>query len=132
MSKINPTDRKYSKDHEWIRVDGEGTAWLGITDHAQEMLTDIVFVELPEIGRKVQAGEAVAVIESVKSVSDVYSPIGGEVIEANQLLENKPEQINKDAFGEGWIVRLKIVDTTELNSLMSAEEYEKTLTETTH
>ena len=132
MSKINPADRKYSKDHEWIRVDGEGTAWLGITDHAQEMLTDIVFVELPEIGRKVQAGEAVAVIESVKSVSDVYSPIGGEVIEANQLLENKPEQINKDAFGEGWIVRLKIVDTTELNSLMSAEEYEKTLTETTH
>jgi len=132
MSKINPTDRKYSKDHEWIRVDGEGTAWLGITDHAQEMLTDIVFVELPEIGRKVQAGEAVAVIESVKSVSDVYSPIGGEVIEANQLLENKPEQINKDAFGEGWIVRLKIVDTTELNSLMSAEEYEMTLTETTH
>ncbi|HLZ19155.1 MAG TPA: glycine cleavage system protein GcvH [Smithellaceae bacterium] len=132
MSKINPTDRKYSKDHEWIRVDGEGTAWLGITDHAQEMLTDIVFVELPEIGRKVQAGEAVAVIESVKSVSDVYSPIGGEVIEANQLLESKPEQINKDAFGEGWIVRLKIVDTTELNSLMSAEEYEMTLTETTH
>jgi len=132
MSKINPVDRKYSKDHEWIMVDGEGTAWLGITDHAQEMLTDIVFVELPEIGRKVQAGEAVAVIESVKSVSDVYSPIGGEVIEANQLLENKPEQINKDAFGEGWIVRLKMVDTTELNSLMSAEEYEKTLTETTH
>lgn len=132
MSKINPADRKYSKDHEWIRVDGEGTAWLGITDHAQEMLTDIVFVELPEIGRKVQAGDAVAVIESVKSVSDVYSPIGGEVIEANQLLENKPEQINKDAFGEGWIVRLKMVDTTELNSLMSAEEYEKTLTETTH
>ncbi len=132
MSKKNPADRKYSKDHEWIRVDGEGTAWLGITDHAQEMLTDIVFVELPEIGRKVQAGDAVAVIESVKSVSDVYSPIGGEVIEANQLLENKPEQINKDAFGEGWIVRLKMVDTTELNSLMSAEEYEKTLTETTH
>ncbi|MEE9912792.1 MAG: glycine cleavage system protein GcvH [Deltaproteobacteria bacterium] len=132
MSKINPADRKYSKDHEWIRVDGEGTAWLGITDHAQEMLTDIVFVELPEIGRKVQAGGAVAVIESVKSVSDVYSPIGGEVIEANKLLENKPEQINKDAFGEGWIVRLKMVDTTELNSLMSAEEYEKTLTETTH
>jgi len=132
MSKINPVDRKYSKDHEWIMVDGEGTAWLGITDHAQEMLTDIVFVELPEIGRKVQAGDAVAVIESVKSVSDVYSPIGGEVIEANQLLESKPEQINKDAFGEGWIVRLKMVDTTELNSLMSAEEYEKTLTETTH
>lgn len=132
MSKINPADRKYSKDHEWIRVDGEGTAWLGITDHAQEMLTDIVFVELPEIGRKVQAGDAVAVVESVKSVSDVYSPIGGEVIEANHLLENKPEQINKDAFGEGWIVRLKMVDTTELNSLMSAEEYEKTLTETTH
>src|SRR5512145_67778 len=132
MSKMNPTDRKYSKDHEWIRVDGEGTAWLGITDHAQEMLTDIVFVELPEIGRKVQAGEAVVVIESVKSVSDVYSPIGGEVIESNQLLENKPEQINKDAFGEGWIVRLKMVDTTELNSLMSAEEYEKTLTDTIH
>jgi len=132
MSKINPVDRKYSKDHEWIMVDGEGTAWLGITDHAQEMLTDIVFVELPEIGRKVQAGDAVAVIESVKSVSDVYSPIGGEVIEANQLLESKPEQINKDAFGEGWIVRLKMVDTTELNSLLSADEYVKTLTETTH
>lgn len=130
MSKINPTDRKYSKDHEWIRVDGEGTAWLGITDHAQEMLTDIVFVELPEIGRKIRVGEAVAVIESVKSVSDVYSPIGGEVIEVNRLLENAPEQINRDAFGAGWIVRLKRIDTTDLNFLMSAEEYEKTLTET--
>jgi glycine cleavage system H protein len=125
MSKINPGDRKYSKDHEWIMVNGDGTACLGITDYAQEMLTDIVYVELPEIGRKVKAGDAIAVVESVKSVSDVFSSISGEVIEANGELETAPDLINKDAFGDGWIVKLKMDDAAELNVLMCAGEYEE-------
>ncbi len=127
MSKKNPADRKYSKDHEWIMVDGSGVAWLGITDHAQEMLTDIVFVELPEIGRRVKSGNAIAVVESVKSVSDVYAPIAGEVIEANRNLETAPDLINRDAFGDGWLVKMKMDDASELHALMTAEEYEKTI-----
>jgi glycine cleavage system H protein len=125
MSKPNPTDRFYSKDHEWVKDNGDGTAIVGITDYAQEMLTDIVFVELPPMGKKVAQGEPVAVVESVKSVSDVYAPVSGEVMEINSKLENEPALINQDAFGEGWIVKLRLADSAELKSLLDATAYEK-------
>ncbi|HNY51561.1 MAG TPA: glycine cleavage system protein GcvH [Smithella sp.] len=132
MSKPNPTDRLYSKDHEWILDRGDGTASVGITDYAQEMLTDIVFVELPPIGKKVAAGEPLAVVESVKSVSDVYSPVGGEVIAVNTALENTPELVNQDAFGEGWIAQLKVVDPEELKTLLDAAAYDALIQEEKH
>ena len=132
MSKPNPTDRIYSKDHEWIKDNGDGTALVGITDYAQEMLTDIVFVELPEIGKIIKQGDAMAVVESVKSVSDVYAPASGEIVETNKVLEETPEFINKDAFGEGWIAKIKLSDKEELKSLMGADEYEKLTKEEKH
>jgi glycine cleavage system H protein len=132
MSKPNPTDRIYSKDHEWLKDNGDGTALVGITDYAQEMLTDIVFVELPAIGKKVAQGEAMAVVESVKSVSDVYAPASGEIVETNKVLEETPELINKDSFGEGWIAKIKLSDKEELKSLMGADEYEKLTKEGKH
>ena len=132
MSKPNPTDRIYSKDHEWLKDNGDGTALVGITDYAQEMLTDIVFVELPAIGKKVAQGEAMAVVESVKSVSDVYAPASGEIVETNKVLEETPELINKDSFGEGWIAKIKLSDKEELKSLMGADEYEKLTKEEKH
>jgi len=132
MSKPNPTDRIYSKDHEWLKDSGDGTALVGITDYAQEMLTDIVFVELPETGKKIARGEAMAVVESVKTVSDVYAPVSGEIVETNKALEETPELINKDAFGEGWIAKIKLSDKEELKSLMSADEYEKLSKEEKH
>ena len=124
MSKINPTDRKYTREHEWVIDNGNGTATIGITDHAQELLTDIVFVELPEIGRQVKQMETVAVVESVKSVSDVYSPVSGEVTETNLKLEQNPELINEDPYGRGWIAKLRMDDAAELGKLMEAAEYE--------
>jgi len=102
-----PADLKYTKDHEWVRIDGD-TATFGISDHAQEALGDIVFVELPEIGRAIEAGEAYAVVESVKAVSDVYAPVGGEVIEVNDALEGEPELVNTDSYGAGWIAKIRI------------------------
>lgn len=123
MAKPNPTDRKYSTEHEWALDNGDGTATIGITDHAQELLTDIVFVELPPIGKKVKQMQPVAVVESVKSVSDVYSPVSGEVLEINSELESHPELINQDAFGEGWIVKMKMDDPSQLAGLMDAEGY---------
>ena len=132
MAKPNPTDRKYSKEHEWALDHGDGTATVGITDYAQEMLTDIVFVELPPVGKKVEQLAPLAVVESVKSVSDVYAPVGGEVLAVNLPLENKPELINQDAFGEGWIARLKMDKPAELNSLMDAAAYEAMIREEKH
>lgn len=109
-----PADLKYTKEHEWVRIEGD-IATLGITDHAQEALGDIVFVELPEVGRKLAAGEAFAVVESVKAVSDVYAPVGGEVIEVNSALENAPEQVNGEPYGNGWIAKVKTSgDSVEL------------------
>jgi len=102
-----PADLKYTKEHEWVRIDGD-TATFGISDHAQEALGDIVFVELPEIGRAIDAGEAYAVVESVKAVSDVYAPVGGEVIEVNDELEGEPEKVNTDPYGTGWIAKIRI------------------------
>lgn len=119
----NPTDRKYSTEHEWALANGD-TVTVGITDYAQEQLTDIVFVELPELGKQIKAGDAVAVLESVKSVADVYAPCDGEVAEVNSNLEDHPEQVNEDAYGEGWIFRLK-VSGADLPSLMDAEAYQQ-------
>jgi len=102
-----PADLKYTKEHEWVRIEGD-TATFGISDHAQEALGDIVFVELPEIGRTVDAGEAYAVVESVKAVSDVYAPVAGEVVEVNEALESEPEKVNTDPYGSGWIARVNI------------------------
>jgi len=101
-----PADLKYTKEHEWVRIEGD-TATLGISDHAQEALGDIVFVELPEVGRQLSPGDAFAVVESVKAVSDVYAPVGGEVIEVNEALEGEPEKINTDPYGTGWIAKVK-------------------------
>ena len=129
MSKQNPKDRLYSRDHEWIKDDGKGIVIVGITDYAQEMLTDIVFVDLPEIGRKVVARATVAVVESVKSVSDIYAPVSGEVIDVNTRLEETPELINQDAFGEGWIVKMRLDDAGERKMLLSADDYDEMLKE---
>jgi len=121
-----PADLKYTKDHEWVRIEGD-TATFGISDHAQEALGDIVFVELPEIGRTIDAGEAYAVIESVKAVSDVYAPAAGEVIEVNGELEDEPEKVNTDAYGAGWIAKVKMSGNTL--ELMSDDEYNTFLEE---
>jgi len=121
-----PADLKYTREHEWIRIEGD-TATFGLTDHAQEALGDIVFVELPEIGRNVAAGEAFAVVESVKAVSDVYAPAAGEVIEVNTALEDAPEKVNEDPYGAGWIARVNMSgDTVEL---LSDDEYSTYLEE---
>jgi glycine cleavage system H protein len=126
MSNI-PADLKYAESHEWIKDNGDGTATIGISDHAQEALGDLVFVELPEIGKQLAAKDACAVVESVKAASDIYSPVAGEVIAVNQTLESAPETINTDAYGEGWIFKLKLVDTAELADLFDAGGYEQIL-----
>ena len=113
---------RYTKDHEWIRLDGE-VATVGITEHAQSQLGDIVYVELPEIGRKVEKGGEAAVVESVKAASDVYAPASGEVVAVNQSLDGAPGTINEDAEGKGWFFRLKLAAPEQLDALMSAEQY---------
>lgn len=125
MSKI-PANLKYTKSHEWIKTGGDGSLTIGITDHAQESLGDIVFVEVPQKGRKLAAGEACAVVESVKAASDIYSPVAGEVLEGNAKLADKPESINQDAFAN-WILRLKPANPADLNTLLDAKAYEKVL-----
>ncbi|MBC8548344.1 MAG: glycine cleavage system protein GcvH [Candidatus Brocadiales bacterium] len=122
----NPVDRKYTKEHEWVKIDAE-IAIIGITDFAQDQLTDVVFVELPEVGKQIEQNGNICVVESVKSVSDIYSPISGEIVEVNRTLEDSPALINNDPFGGGWIVKLKINNVTELDQLMTAEEYNKFL-----
>ena len=117
---------RYTKDHEWIRLDGD-VATVGITEHAQEQLGDIVYVELPEVGRKVEKGGDAAVVESVKAASDVYSPASGEVVAVNEALGSAPESINAEAEGKGWFFRLKLASPDELNELMSAEQYKEFL-----
>lgn len=124
MPKRAPADRRYSEDHEWAMDNGDGTARVGVTDFAQEMLTDIVYVELPPLGKTVEQGQPVAIVESVKSVSDIYAPVSGEVVEINATLEDHPEQINQDAFGVGWLLRLRMNDPGEMRTLMDADAYE--------
>ncbi|MFH2028051.1 MAG: glycine cleavage system protein GcvH [Nanoarchaeota archaeon] len=120
----NPKDLKYSKDHEWVKVEGD-IAVVGITDFAQKQLTDIVFVELPEKGKRVEKDKAMAVVESVKSVSDVFAPVSGEVIEVNDKLVDSPEIINNDPYSEGWFVKIKMTDSSQLDGLMTAEQYDE-------
>ena len=117
---------RYTKDHEWIRLDGE-VATVGITEHAQSQLGDIVYVDLPEIGRKVEKGGEAAVVESVKAASDVYAPASGEVIAVNEALGSEPASINEEAEGKGWFFRLKLSAPAELDALMSAEQYKEFL-----
>ncbi|MDP6600122.1 MAG: glycine cleavage system protein GcvH [Candidatus Woesearchaeota archaeon] len=120
----NSKDLKYTKEHEWIKVENDiGT--VGITDFAQDALTDVVFVELPKIGKKVEKFKTAATIESVKSVSDIFAPVSGEIAEVNQQLAEHPEFVNKEPYGNGWIFKIKITDKNELDNLMSSEEYEK-------
>jgi glycine cleavage system H protein len=118
-----PGDLQYTKSHEWVRIE-EGVATVGITDHAQEELGDVVFVELPEGGATFEAGDPFGVVESVKAVSDLYAPVGGEVVEVNSALEDAPEKINEDPYGEGWFVKLRVSDEGDL---ISASDYEQLL-----
>ena len=118
-----PTDLRYATSHEWARLDGD-IITVGITDHAQEALGDLVFVELPEVGDSVNAGDEAGVVESVKAASDIYAPVSGEVVEINPALEDTPELINSDPYGEGWMYKIKVSDLAELDDMMSADEYD--------
>lgn len=122
MSQI-PADLKYIETHQWVRVAADGTATVGITDFAQDQLGDVVFVELPEVGATVTGGEEAGVAESVKSASDVFSPVTGEVIEINESLDEEPEKLNDDPYGEGWLFRVNLSDKGELDGLMDADAY---------
>lgn len=117
-----PENLKFAESHEWITT-GEETATVGISHHAQEELSDIVFVELPEVGRVVEKGESIAVVESVKAASDIYAPAGGEIAEINAALEDDPAKVNADAFGDGWLLKIKLADATELDALLTPEAY---------
>jgi glycine cleavage system H protein len=122
MSSNVPADLKYAKSHEWVRVSGD-VATIGITDHAQHELTDVVFVELPTVGRKVKAGEACAVVESVKTASDIYSPVSGDITEVNQALSDQPGLVNTDPYGNGWFYKIKLSNAGETSGLMDPAAY---------
>ncbi len=126
MSNI-PSDLKYVASHEWLRLEEDGTITIGITDHAQDLLGDVVFVELPEVGAVVEADQEVAVVESVKAASDVYAPIAGEVVEINEELVDSPELANEDPYGKAWFFKVKPANPADYDGLMSAEEYESSL-----
>ncbi|GGP78918.1 MULTISPECIES: glycine cleavage system protein GcvH [Shewanella] len=128
MSTI-PADLKYASSHEWIRQEADGSYTVGITEHAQELLGDMVFVELPEVGDTVTAGEDCAVAESVKAASDIYAPLSGEVIAVNEALEDSPELVNSDAFGDGWFFRVMPSDESEIDSLLDADGYQEVIDE---
>ena len=126
MSSI-PKDLKYTTTHEWVRKEDDGTYTVGITDHAQGLLGDMVFVDLPEVGSGVTAGDDVAVVESVKAASDVYTPLTGEIVEVNEALENAPELVNAEPYGDGWLYRIKAEDADELLELLDAASYKEEL-----
>lgn len=123
MSNI-PAELRYANTHEWVRPEGDNVFTIGITEHAQELLGDMVFVELPDVGDEVGAGDDVAVAESVKAASDVYAPITGEVVEINEDLEESPELVNSDPYGDGWLFKIKAEDPSEVEALLTAEDYE--------
>ena len=125
MSEV-PADLKYAKSHEWVRVDGD-VLTIGITEHAQELLGDMVFIEAPEVGTELTAEEACAVVESVKAASDVYAPVGGEVVEVNEALTDSPELVNQSPFEDGWLFRMKVGDAAELENLMDADAYREVM-----
>ncbi len=122
MAKL-PSDLKYAKSHEWVRVSGN-VATIGITDHAQHELTDVVFVELPDVGKKIKAGDACAVVESVKTASDIYSPVSGEIIEVNKAVAQDPALVNSEPYTNGWFYKIKLTDPAELNVLMGPDQYQ--------
>ena len=126
MSEI-PGDLKFLKSHEWARVDGDGKVTIGISDHAQGLLGDLVYVELPNVGDTIQAGTPCAVVESVKAASDVYAPVGGTVVAVNEALADKPETINEDAYGDGWLFTLELDDADQLNELLGPDAYAELL-----
>ncbi len=128
MSNI-PAELKYATSHEWVRDEGNGIYTVGITEHAQELLGDMVFVDLPDVGDTFDAGEDVAVAESVKAASDIYAPVTGEVVEINEELEDSPELVNSDAFNDGWLFKIKADDETELANLLDAEGYQANIEE---
>ena len=131
MSNV-PADLRFTKSHEWVRVLPEGIAEVGISDHAQQALGDLVFVEVPEAGRKVAVGDASAVVESVKAASDVYAPVSGEVVEGNAALAETPELINQDCYGGGWLMRIRLGNSAELDLLLDAKAYEQLLASDEH
>jgi glycine cleavage system H protein len=131
MSEL-PAELKYTKSHEWVRDEGDGTVTVGITDHAQEALGDLVFVDLPETGASLDAGSDCAVVESVKAASDVYSPVSGEVTEVNEALADAPETINTDAFGDGWMFKLRLSDPEQLADLLDADAYAEVMADDEH
>lgn len=122
MSEI-PDNLAYAKSHEWVQTEGDGTVTVGISDYAQESLGDLVFVELPEVGETIAAGDACAVVESVKAASDIYAPVTGEVLEINDSLNDSPELVNQDAYGDGWLMKIKLGDESDLDNLMDADAY---------
>ena len=119
-----PSDLKYDKEHEWVRVEGD-TVVIGISDFAQDQLGEVVFVDLPDVGSEVVAGETFGEVESVKSVSDLFSPVTGSIVEKNDGLSDAPETVNEDAYGEGWLIKVKLSDASEVDALMAAAEYEE-------
>ena len=124
MSSNVPADLKYAKSHEWVRIAGD-IATVGITDHAQHELTDVVFVELPAVGRKLKAGESCAVVESVKTASDIYSPVSGEVTAVNQAVVDQPALVNSDPYGNGWFYQVRLAQPDEVNRLLTSGDYSK-------
>lgn len=128
MSNV-PSNMKFAASHEWVLDNGDGTVTVGISDHAQEQLGDVVFVELPEVGREVEAGEEFSLVESVKAASDIYSPVSGEVVAVNEALEDAPETVNEEAFEGGWIAKIKLSDSAELDNLLDAAAYEAKVAE---
>ena len=126
MSDEVRNDLKYTDTHEWLKLKGD-TAIIGITDHAQTELTDIVFVELPEVGKEIKKGEELCVVESVKSVSEIYSPVSGKIVNVNEKLEDAPETVNEKPYDDGWLVELEIKDKSEIDALIDAESYKKLL-----
>ena len=124
-----PEELKYAKSHEWVRDEGDGVVTIGISDYAQEKMTELVYVELPEEDREVEAGEELAVVESVKSASDIYAPVSGTLMEANSAVEDDPTLVNSSPFSDGWLFRIRLSDPAGLDTLMSAAEYEKLISE---
>ena len=124
MSENIPANLRYTEQHEWVKRDG-AMAWIGITDYAQEALGDITFVELPAMDREVQQGEEIVVVESTKAASDVYAPVSGKIVAVNSAVEDEPERLNDDPFDQGWLVKIEVSDPSQVEALMSAEDYAK-------
>ncbi|MCV6588678.1 MAG: glycine cleavage system protein GcvH [Marinobacterium sp.] len=124
MSNV-PSNLKFAESHEWVLDNGDGTVTVGISDHAQELLGDVVFVELPEVGREVEKGEEFSLVESVKAASDIYAPVSGEVVAVNEALEDAPETVNEEAYEGGWIAKIKLSDASEVDALLAADAYEQ-------